>query len=224
MVRYAAASSLSRARVRWRDDDRSSPTGNGAAHTSVAPASNSAWICAATAASSPTIAASAGPGRAADVEDPAVVRQHAVVGEHRRPRSRAPRSTSSCTATGSPATIRGAGRPAAVAAALHPRCDVRLDRAGVRHPQDRAVGELAGNPQQPGSRARRSSRLTGWGNVLATRDVHAEVRCRRSRRPRRAAARRGSVTYSSVCAADVVVRQAVRVLDHGLGATDRCPG
>ena len=54
------ARSCSSARVRARDVERSSPTGLGAAQKSVAPASNSAVICSATLASSPTIAASPG--------------------------------------------------------------------------------------------------------------------------------------------------------------------
>src|SRR5439155_24110298 len=58
---YPFASSFRSAFVRARDAERSSPTGNGAAHTSVAPAAKRASICVPTASSAPTIAASAGP-------------------------------------------------------------------------------------------------------------------------------------------------------------------
>ena len=59
-VPYWLARCDSRARVRAREAARSAPTGNGAAHTSVAPASKKAAICAVTASSLPTITASAG--------------------------------------------------------------------------------------------------------------------------------------------------------------------
>ena len=66
-------------------------------------------------------------------------------------------ASSSVTATGRPATTRGAvaRRPRRPP---DPRHDVRRHRLGVAHPQDRAVGHLAGHPQQAGRQRRHQQR------------------------------------------------------------------
>ena len=154
-----------------------------------------------TEASSPTIAASAGPGGAADGRGCAG--SSAACRSWRTACAAAARasSTSSCTATGSPATIRGAGRPASAAAARDARRDVALDRRALAIHRIVPAAVLRRRPGAGGARARRPGRGTGCGERAGGGDVDAERRSplRLTGSPRSSGAR--IWTYSSVCAA-----------------------
>ena len=184
--------------MRARDAERSSPTGNGAAHTSVAPASNSASIWAVTLDSSPTIAASAGPADVPAGEDALVVGQDAVGREllgrhgsglgdvvvHRDGQARHdPRLGPAGLGRG----LADAGR------------DVVFDGPGRGHPEDGAVRVLAGDPQQPRRQRRHQDRDLGaadeGGRARLARGSPRPAMLTCS--PRRSGAT--IRTYSSVC-------------------------
>ena len=75
--------------------------------------------------------------------------------------------------TGTPATMRGAARPADAAAVVMIGRDVLADRPFVGHPQDRAVGALTRQPQHHGpQRGEQHGRRRDVGDV--ERVVHAE--------------------------------------------------
>ncbi len=164
--------------MRRRDADRSSPTGKTAAHTSVAPASKSASI---SRSHGGFVADDRGVGRArcvADVEDAAVVRQRPVVGEARRRRVREPLRRRRARRQEDRRRCEAAVDPAAVAAASISGSDVSFDRLCVGHPQDRAVGQLAGDTKQAwcecghhdAHRLRRSLERSGRSLGSARRD------------------------------------------------------
>ena len=134
---------------RWREARRSAPTGWTKTYTSVAPASNSARSCTSTAVSSPTIAASPAPPRPTHLHDPLVVRS---VGVHRGAGRDLRPGLGDVVVHGQREPRHDAGRRATRRSRSRgdPRGDVLLDRRGGRHPEDRPVGVLAGDAEQPG--------------------------------------------------------------------------
>ena len=155
--------------MRCREARRSSPTGKMAAQTSVAPASNSASICAATDASSPTMAASAGPVGAADVEDAPVVRQHRRSWRTARPAVSRASSTSSCTATGQAGD--DARRRPSGGLGRRARCGARRATRSARAlPIHRIVPSATRRPRAAAvARAPATSTGTGWRGLTGGR-------------------------------------------------------
>ena len=133
--------------MRRRDPDASSPTGKIAAQMSVAPASSRPCSSAATRG---LVADDRRVGRVVDaavVEDPLVVRELAVDRE----------LLGGDGAGLGDVVVDGDGQagddprrraPGVGGGLADPRGDVRLDRLGVAHPQDRPVGDRTGDTQQ----------------------------------------------------------------------------